>query len=166
MDLCLEALSALTGCRVEASAAESQLMPQDVVNIAALKQFYRREGLQELEYPSLGSLSLGGPDDEDMYSAPLAVEGPPPPEPLEGPPIKINPATFFDPRFDYDFTNVKVLTREPFTSGVFVCACVCVCVCVRLDLVYSTGFRRGVSGCGGPLNRRTPNPPRPNDAEV
>ncbi|XP_030202218.1 uncharacterized protein LOC115535289 [Gadus morhua] len=107
MDLCLEALSALTGCRVEASAAESQLMPQDVVNIAALKQFYRREGLQELEYPSLGSLSLGGPDDEDMYSAPLAVEGPPPPEPLEGPPIKINPATFFDPRFDYDFTNVK-----------------------------------------------------------
>ncbi|CAL8396189.1 unnamed protein product [Gadus morhua 'NCC'] len=91
MDLCLEALSALTGCRVEASAAESQLMPQDVVNIAALKQFYRREGLQELEYPSLGSLSLGGPDDEDMYSAPLAI----------------NPATFFDPRFDYDFTNVK-----------------------------------------------------------
>ncbi|CAL8299783.1 unnamed protein product [Lota lota] len=108
MDLCLEALSALTGCSVEATAAESQLTPQDIVNIAALKQFYKQEGFKELEYPSLGSLSLTGNDEDvDMYSSPPAIEGGPKPEPTTRPSVKINPATFFDPPFDYDFTNIK-----------------------------------------------------------
>ncbi|KAJ3609198.1 hypothetical protein NHX12_023722 [Muraenolepis orangiensis] len=107
LDLLLEALSALTGCRVEATEKESQLNPQDIVNIAALKQFYKREGLHELEYPSLGALSLRDEDEEqDMYSSPGAIQESPPGAETR-PLVKINPDTFFDSRFNYDFTNIK-----------------------------------------------------------
>ncbi|KAG7273069.1 hypothetical protein CRUP_010041 [Coryphaenoides rupestris] len=113
--LCLEALSALTGCSVEPTDAESQLSPQDIVNIAVLKQFFKQVGLQELEYPSLGSLSLRGNDEdvEDLYSAPAALQegpcspGPCSPEPGARISFKINPKKFFDPKFDYDFTNIN-----------------------------------------------------------
>lgn len=107
--LCLEALSALSGCSVEQTSQASQLSPQDFINIVTLKEFYKQEGLQELEYPSLGTLSLQ--DTEDLYSAPLALhEGPTTagPEESQRPTVRINPNDFFHPAYDYDFTNVKV----------------------------------------------------------
>ncbi|XP_071764187.1 uncharacterized protein LOC139918667 [Centroberyx gerrardi] len=111
MQLCLEALSALSGCKVEQTSAGSQLTPQDIVNIVALRQFYKQEGFQELEYPSLGTLSLRETDDDvDLYSSPLALtEGPPAagPEQSDRTTVRINPQDFFDPRYDYDFTHIK-----------------------------------------------------------
>lgn len=106
--LCLEALSVLCGCRVESTSADSQLTPQDFVNIVALKEFYRQEGFPTLEYPSIGSLSLQEADDVDLYG--------PPPALTEGPgdsagaraTVKINPEDFFHPQYDYNFTNIKV----------------------------------------------------------
>lgn len=105
--LCLEALSALSGCNVEATAGASQLSPQDVVNIVALKEFYRQKGFRELEYhvESLGTLSLQDVDDVDMYSSPLALT--PAPEESLRTTVKINPQDFFHPQFDYDFTKIK-----------------------------------------------------------
>ncbi|KAA8591238.1 hypothetical protein FQN60_002181 [Etheostoma spectabile] len=110
--LCLEALSALSGCNVEPTPGASQLTPQDFVNIVTLKEFYKQEGFKQLEYPSLGTLSLQDEDDQDLYSAPPALgEGPS----TAGPPaslrttVKINPQDFFHPQYDYDFTHVKVL---------------------------------------------------------
>lgn len=110
--LCLEALSALSGCNVEPSAGASQLSPQDFVNIVALKEFYKQEGLKELDYPSIGSLSLQDLDSADLYSAPLPLaEGPstagPGPDQSLRPTVKINPEDFFHPQYDYDFTNVQ-----------------------------------------------------------
>uniref|UniRef100_A0AB39ACA0 ADP-ribosyl transferase 19-1 n=1 Tax=Miichthys miiuy TaxID=240162 RepID=A0AB39ACA0_MIIMI len=108
--LCLEALSALSGCNVESTSGSSLLTPQDFVNIVALKEFYKQEGFQELEYPSVGTLSLRDIEDQDMYSSPLALaEGPStagPPESLR-PNVKINPQDFFHPQYDYDFTHIK-----------------------------------------------------------
>ncbi|XP_023276512.1 uncharacterized protein LOC111665671 [Seriola lalandi dorsalis] len=106
-NLCLEALSALSGCNVESTSGPSQLTPQDFVNIVALKEFYKQEGFKELEYPSLGTLSLQEVDDVDLYSSPLALtEGPGPEESLRTT-VKINPQDFFHPQYDYDFTNVQ-----------------------------------------------------------
>lgn len=103
--LCLEALSALSGCNVEATDGASQLSPQDFVNVVALKEFYKQEGLKELEYPSIGTLSL---DEQDLYSSPLMLqEGPSNPEPSLRTTVKINPQDFFHPQYDYDFTNIK-----------------------------------------------------------
>lgn len=106
--LCLEALSALSGCRVEPTGGASQLSPQDFINIVALKEFYKQEGLKELEYPSLGTLSLQDMDDLDMYSSPPAL--------TEAPShlittVKINPQDFFHPQYNYDFSKIKV--RSP-----------------------------------------------------
>ncbi|XP_040908753.1 uncharacterized protein LOC121191599 [Toxotes jaculatrix] len=106
-NLCLEALSALSGCNVEPTSGPSQLTPQDFVNIVALKEFYKQEGYKELEYPSLGTLSLQDIGDEDLYSSPPALtEGPGPEESLRTT-VKINPQDFFHPQYDYDFTNIK-----------------------------------------------------------
>ncbi|GAA6232599.1 uncharacterized protein LOC108891260 [Lates japonicus] len=106
-NLCLEALSALSGCNVEQTSGPSQLTPQDFVNIVALKEFYKQEGFKELEYPSLGTLSLQDLDEQDMYSSPLALtEGPGPEESLKTT-VRINPQDFFHPQYDYDFTNIK-----------------------------------------------------------
>lgn len=103
--LCLEALSALSGCNVESTDGASQLTPQDFVNIVALKEFYKQKGFKELEYPSLGTLSLVD-EDQDLYSSPLALtEGPQ--EPSLQTTVKINPQDFFHPQYDYDFTNIK-----------------------------------------------------------
>lgn len=103
--LCLEALSALSGCNVEATTGQSQLTSQDFVNIVALREFYKQEGFKELDYPSLGTLSLQDMEDQDMYSAPLALTH----EPVVSlkPTVKINTQDFFHPEFDYDFTNIK-----------------------------------------------------------
>ncbi|KAM9340703.1 uncharacterized protein ABDE67_016447 [Symphorus nematophorus] len=109
--LCLEALSALSGCNVESTSGASLLTPQDFVNIVSLKEFYKQEGFKELEYPSVGTLSLqDNPDDEDMYSAPPALaEGPSTAGLQESlrTTVKINPQDFFHPQYDYDFTNIK-----------------------------------------------------------
>ncbi|KAM4725656.1 uncharacterized protein FYW61_013766 [Anableps anableps] len=98
--LCLEALSALSGCNVEATTGLSQLTSQDFVNIVALREFYKQEGFKELEYPSLGTLSL-----KDMYNAPPALTHEP--EVNLKPTVKINIQEFFHPEYDYDFTNIK-----------------------------------------------------------
>lgn len=100
--LCLEALSALSGCNVESTSGNSQLTPQDFVNIVTLKEFYKQEGFKELEYPSLGTLSL---QDDDLYSSPPALTGPV--ESLKTT-VKINPDDFFHKEFNYDFTHIKV----------------------------------------------------------
>lgn len=105
--LCLEALSALSGCNVELTSGASQLTAQDFVNIVALKEFYKQEGFKQLEYPSLGTLSL---QDEDLYSSPPALTGPM--ESLKTM-VKINPDDFFHPEFNYNFTHIKV--RRGFT---------------------------------------------------
>ncbi|XP_029369671.1 uncharacterized protein LOC115050764 [Echeneis naucrates] len=106
--VCLEALEALTGFRVESSGGPSQLSPQDFVNIVALKEFYKQEGLKQLDYPSLGSLSLQDPqEDADLYSAPPALTEGPGPEQNRIITVRINPEDFFDPSYDYDFTSVK-----------------------------------------------------------
>lgn len=107
--LCLEALSALCGCTVVPTGGASALTPQDFVNIVALKAFYKQEGFKELEYPSLGTLSLQ--DSEELYSSPLELpEGPATAGPEEGhrTTVKINPEDFFDRRYDFDFTHVTV----------------------------------------------------------
>lgn len=109
--LCLEALSVLSGCNVEATDGASQLSPQDFVNVVALKEFYKQRGLKELEYPSIGTLSLHELDEQDLYSAPpMLKEGPDTagPEPSLRTTVKINPQDFFHPQYDYDFTNIKV----------------------------------------------------------
>lgn len=108
--LCLEALSALSGVRVESTGGASQLTPQDFVNIVALKEFYKQEGFKELEYPSLGTLSLQDLDGKDMYSSPPALtEGPTTAGPDENhrTKVKVNPQDFFDPQYNFDFTKVK-----------------------------------------------------------
>lgn len=109
--LCLEALSALSGCNVVPTSGASLLTPQDFVNIVNLKEFYKQEGFQELEYPSLGTLSLLDIDMDDLYSSPLALtEGPTTAGPEESlrTTVKINPKDFFNPQYDYDFTGIKV----------------------------------------------------------
>ncbi|XP_074543214.1 uncharacterized protein LOC141803180 [Halichoeres trimaculatus] len=106
--LVLEALSALSGCTMEQTDGASVITPQDFVNVVALKEFYRQEGFKELEYPSLGTLSLQ--EDGDLYSSPMPLaEGPHNPEPSGSlrPTVKINPQDFFHPQYDYDFTHVK-----------------------------------------------------------
>ncbi|KAI3358243.1 hypothetical protein L3Q82_003236 [Scortum barcoo] len=107
--LCLEALSALSGCRVEETAGASQLTPQDFVNIVALKEFYKQEGFKELEYPSLGTLSLQDIEDQDLYSSPPALTGP---EESLKTTVKINTGDFFHTQYDYDFTNIKDGDKE------------------------------------------------------
>lgn len=102
--LCLEALSALSGCNVEPTDGASQLTPQDFVNIVALKEFLKQEGFKELEYPSLGTLSLQDLDDQDMYSSPPALTAAPTHLRTT---VKINPQDFFHRQHDYDFTNIK-----------------------------------------------------------
>ncbi|XP_024920738.1 uncharacterized protein LOC103393795 isoform X3 [Cynoglossus semilaevis] len=101
--LCLEALSALSGCQVEAASEPSPHTPQDFVNIVALREFFKQEGLKQLEYPSLGTLTLQDP-------GPMLCQGP---GPQEGQRIvvKINPEKFFHPAFNYDFTNVQDRNR-------------------------------------------------------
>ncbi|XP_029299396.1 uncharacterized protein LOC115015908 [Cottoperca gobio] len=106
--LCLEALSALSDCSVEPTSGASQLTPQDFVNIVALKEFYKQEGFKELEYPSIGTLSLHELDEQDMYSSPLVLtEGIAGPEQSLRTKLKINPLDFFHPQYDYDFRNIK-----------------------------------------------------------
>lgn len=111
--LCLEAVSALLGCRAEATTGSSQFTPQDLVNVVALKEFYKQEGFKELEYPSLGTLSLHDLDEADMYSSPPALEAPPESFQLT---VEINTENFFHPQYDYDFTNVKDGDKK-FTRG-------------------------------------------------
>nr|XP_020443227.1 uncharacterized protein LOC109952474 [Monopterus albus] len=106
INLCLEALSALSGCSVELTSGTSQLTPQDFVNIVALKEFYKQEGFKELEYPSLGTLSLQDVDDQDLYGNPPALTEGPELQSLRTT-VRINPQDFFHPKYDYDFTNIK-----------------------------------------------------------
>ncbi|XP_030002503.1 uncharacterized protein LOC115427903 [Sphaeramia orbicularis] len=107
--LCLEALSALLSpCSVESTPGSSQLSPQDLVNIVALKEFLKQQGFLELDYPSLGTMSLQDPDpdpDQDLYGPPPALTEGAPPGPRTT--VKINPQDFFHPSFDYDFTHIK-----------------------------------------------------------
>ncbi|KAM9838992.1 uncharacterized protein ACBR49_017653 [Aulostomus maculatus] len=106
--LCLEALSALSGCNVESTDRANQLSPQDLINIVALKEFYKQEGFKELEYPSLGTLSLQDVDNQDMYSPPPALTaGSSSSEESVRTTVKIKHEEFFDPPYDYDFTNIK-----------------------------------------------------------
>ncbi|XP_072226883.1 uncharacterized protein [Leuresthes tenuis] len=105
--LCLEALSALTGCNVESTTGSSQLTPQDLVNIVALREFYKQEGLKQIDYQSesLGTLSLQDLDDKDMYSSPPALtEGA---EASFKTTVKINLDEFFHSQYNYDFTKLK-----------------------------------------------------------
>ncbi|MED6262362.1 hypothetical protein ATANTOWER_018461 [Ataeniobius toweri] len=105
VNLYLEALSALSGCNVEATTGASQLSAQDFVNIVALREFYKQKGFKELEYESLGTLSLQDMEDQDMYSSPPALtDGP---AVSLKPTVKVNPQNFFHPKYDYDFTNIK-----------------------------------------------------------
>ncbi|XP_055368776.1 uncharacterized protein LOC114866146 [Betta splendens] len=97
--VCLEALSALSGCCVQSTGGPSQLSPQDFVNVVALKEFYRQEGLRQLDYPSLGSLCL-----DDMYSSPPALTAA---AAASGPRVTINPADFFHAEYNYDFTRIQ-----------------------------------------------------------
>lgn len=123
--LVLEAVSALLGCRVEACSSGGGgsggggkpylLSPQDLVNIVSLKEFYKQEGLQELDYPSIGTISLRD-EDQDLYSSPLPID--------QGPSgaageekdtravVTIDPDDFFHRSYDYDFTNIKVSELE------------------------------------------------------
>ncbi|KAM4539314.1 uncharacterized protein PAE49_020215 [Odontesthes bonariensis] len=107
--LCLEALSALTGCNVESTTGSFQLTPQDLVNIVALREFYKQEGLKQLDYqpdnPSLGTLSLQDLDETDMYSSPPALTGGAEASPKTT--VKINPDEFFHSQYNYDFTKIK-----------------------------------------------------------
>ncbi|KAF7210766.1 uncharacterized protein [Nothobranchius furzeri] len=101
--LLLEALSALSGCNVESTTGSSQITPHDFITAVALRKYYKQQGFQELEYPSIGTLSVH--DDEDLYSSPPPLtEGPG--ESLK-PKVQINLQDFFHPQFDYDFTNIK-----------------------------------------------------------
>lgn len=103
--LCLEALSALSGCNVESTTGSSQLNPQDFVNIVALKEYYRQQGFKQLEYPSIGTISLEDNDDMDMYSSPPALTAGPE-ESLRAT-VKINLEDFFHTQYNYDFTKIK-----------------------------------------------------------
>ncbi|XP_075900189.1 uncharacterized protein LOC142900050 [Nelusetta ayraudi] len=115
--LVLEAVSALLGCRVEArsssGSAPYMLTPQDLVNIVSLKEFYKQEGLQELDYPSVGTISLRDQDqDQDLYSSPPALTEGPSKEAEEEKEdtrtlVTIDPEDFFDRSYDYDFTHIK-----------------------------------------------------------
>ncbi|XP_029976121.1 uncharacterized protein LOC115409199 [Salarias fasciatus] len=113
--VCLEALSALSGCRVESTPGRSQIQPQDLVNIVALREFYKQEGLQELDYPSIGTMSLQDPDPDepDLYGPAPSLTAGPDPGPGPGPaladrkPVKLNPEDFFHPQYDYDFTRIQ-----------------------------------------------------------
>ncbi|XP_004073957.1 uncharacterized protein LOC101155700 [Oryzias latipes] len=103
--LCLEALEALSGCQIQSTTGASQMTPQDFVNIVALREFYKQAGFKELEYESIGTLSLQDFDDRDLYSSPPALcQGP---EASLKPVVKINLQNFFHPEFDFDFTHVK-----------------------------------------------------------
>ncbi|CAG5888308.1 uncharacterized protein ACNS7B_013621 [Menidia menidia] len=107
--LCLEALSALVGCCVESTTGSVHLTPQDFINIVALREFFKQEGLKQLEYqpenPGLESLSLQELDDKDMYNSPPALTG----ESAVNSKVtvKINLEDFFHPEYNYDFTNIK-----------------------------------------------------------
>lgn len=115
--LVLEAVSALLGCRVEARRSSSSgpnlLNPQDLVNIVSLREFYKQEGLKELDYPSIGTISLRDLDPgEDIYSSPLALAEGPSQESLEEVEdtrtlVTIDPEKFFHRSYDYDFTHIK-----------------------------------------------------------
>ncbi|CAB1351102.1 unnamed protein product [Coregonus sp. 'balchen'] len=87
------------GCNVEsATAGTLSLTPQDFVNVVALKEFYVQEGLLELEYPSLGTLSL---------NVALALQDAPSAASIPQTTVSVNVNEFLDSRYDYDFTNVK-----------------------------------------------------------
>ncbi|RVE67073.1 hypothetical protein OJAV_G00113880 [Oryzias javanicus] len=103
--VCLEALEALTGCQMQPTTEETQLTPQDLVNIVALREYYKQEGFKQLEYESIGTLSLQDVDETDIYSSPPALCQAP--EASLKPVVKINLQKFFHPEFDFDFTNVK-----------------------------------------------------------
>ncbi|XP_067111867.1 uncharacterized protein [Osmerus mordax] len=112
----LEALSAVSGCNVQlATGAAHTLTPQDFVNVVALKEFYTQEGLQALEYPNLGTLSL-----QDMGTTTTLALPESDSAPTNRPTVYVNAQEFFDPGWNYDFTNVKdgetVFTRgkEPY----------------------------------------------------
>ncbi|XP_069372702.1 uncharacterized protein [Paralichthys olivaceus] len=104
--LCLEALSALSGCNVGSTTGSSPLTPQDFVNIVALREFYKQQGLEQLEYPGVGSLSLEE-QDRDMYSSPPALTEDPGLQESQRASVKINLEEFFHPQFNYDFTSVR-----------------------------------------------------------
>lgn len=89
-ELCLEALSALSGCNVEQDSEAPKLSPQEFSNIVALKGFYKLEGLNELEYPDIGILSL-----RDMAG----------PEQRWGPNVTIDPQDFFYPQYNTRVTS-------------------------------------------------------------
>lgn len=124
--LVLEAVSALLGCRVEArsssGSAPYMLTPQDLVNIVSLKEFYKQEGLQELDYPSIGTISLRDQDqDQDLYSSPPALTEGPSKEVEEEKEdtrtlVTIDPEDFFDRSYDYDFTHIKVSESSCITA--------------------------------------------------
>lgn len=124
--LVLEAVSALLGCRVEArsssGSAPYMLTPQDLVNIVSLKEFYKQEGLQELDYPSIGTISLRDQDqDQDLYSSPPALTEGPSKEVEEEKEdtrtlVTIDPEDFFDRSYDYDFTHIKVSESSCITG--------------------------------------------------
>ncbi|KAM6959258.1 uncharacterized protein FYW47_010689 [Aplochiton taeniatus] len=104
--LCLEALSAVSGCNViQATEGGQPLTPQDFVTIVALKEFYTQEGFKELEFPNLGSLSVSDMNKETPLSltegeTASADEG-------SRPTVCIKTQDFFDPQYDYNFTNIK-----------------------------------------------------------
>ncbi|XP_047200300.1 uncharacterized protein LOC124855050 [Hippoglossus stenolepis] len=105
--LCLEALSALSGCNVASTTGPSPLSPQDFVNIVALREFYKQQGLQQLEYPGVGALSLEEREDPELYSSPPALTDAPGPQESLRASVKINLQEFFHPKFNYDFTSVQ-----------------------------------------------------------
>lgn len=122
--LVLEAVEALLGCRVEArsssGSASYMLTPQDLVNIVSLKEFYKQEGLQELDYPSVGTISLRD-QDQDLYSSPPALTEGPSKEAEEEKEdtrtlVTIDPEDFFDRSYDYDFTHIKVSESSCITA--------------------------------------------------
>lgn len=121
--LCLEALSALSGCSVMLTPGPSQLGPQDFVNIVSLRQFYKQEGFQELEYPSLGSLSLREEvvvdPEADLYSSPPALEAPQPGHSSSSARavVRVNTQEFFDRKYDYDFTHVRDGEKQFFRGN-------------------------------------------------
>lgn len=108
----LEALSAVTGCNVQLADGGAQTMtPQDFINVVALKEFYAQEGLQQLEYPSLGTLSL-----QDMSTTTTLALPEAPSALANRPTVYINAQEFFDPAWNYDFTNIRD-GQAVFTRG-------------------------------------------------